>query len=181
MSDLATDYRWRSTTASDINEHLPTFVELVRTLDAQHVIELGTRSGISTVGWLYGLAETGGHLTSIDLSPRPEIDDYDRWTFIQGDDMDEAIVSTLEPAEIVFIDTSHTYEHTVAELERYRHLVKPGGVIVLHDTENRIPLDAPLRPLYPVKRAIKEFVETHGLTWFNYQNNNGLGIIRMGD
>jgi hypothetical protein len=67
----------------------------------------------------------------------------------------------------------------VAELERYRHLVKPGGVIVLHDTENRIPLDAPRRPLFPVKRAIKEFAEANGLDWFNYPNNYGLGIIRM--
>jgi cephalosporin hydroxylase len=179
VTDLATDYHWRSTTASDINEHLPTFVDLVQVLNAQHVIELGTRSGVSTVGWLHGLTATGGHLTSIDLSPRPDLDHYEGWTFIQGDDLDEAIVSALEPAEIVFVDTSHTYEQTVAELERYRHLVKPGGVIVLHDTENRIPLDAPRRPLFPVKRAIKEFAEANGLDWFNYPNNYGLGIIRM--
>ena len=181
MTRLETEYHWASTTPSDINEHLPTFVDLVETLDAQHVIELGTRTGVSTIGWLHGLTVTGGHLTSIDLSPRPDIGDHDRWTFIQGDDLDEAIIVGLAPAEIVFIDTSHTYEQTVAELERYRHLVKPGGVIVLHDTENRIPEDAPPRPLYPVRRAIKEFVKAHELDWFNYPNNWGLGIIRMGD
>lgn len=176
---LAAEFQRLSTSPSDINEHLPTFVELVRTLDAHHVIELGTRTGVSTIGWLHGLVGTSGHLTSIDLSPRPDIGDYDHWTFIQGDDLDPTIVSQLDPADIVFIDTSHLYSQTVKELNVYRWLVRPGGVIVLHDTENRIPEDAPARPLYPVKRAIKEFCEVNGFDWINLPNCWGLGIIRL--
>ena len=179
--NLEADFQRMCRAPSDINEHLLTFVDLVVELDAQHVIELGTRTGISTIGWLWGLTHTGGHLTSVDLDVQPYIGDYDHWTHIQGDDMDPEIIAGLAPAEIVFIDTSHTYDHTAAELEAYSKLVKPGGVIVLHDTENRIPEPAPPRPLFPVRKAIKEFCKAHGLDWLNYPNNYGLGIIRMGD
>lgn len=176
---LESEYRRLCDLPSDINEHLPTFVTLVEAVDARHVIELGTRSGVSTIGWLYSLADTGGHLTSIDLSPRPDIGDHDNWTFIQGDDLDPTILATLDRADIVFIDTSHTYDQTVSELNIYRWLVKPGGLIVLHDTENRTPEDAPPRPLYPVRKAVVEFCEDNGLTWVNMVNCWGLGIIRM--
>jgi len=175
---LEDEYDRLCSTPSDINEHLPRFVDIVTVVNAEHVIELGTRSGVSTIGWLWALEQTGGRLTSVDLSPRPDIGDHDRWTFIQGDDMDPEVFGLLDPAEIVFIDTSHTYDHTAAELEAYIALVKPGGVIVLHDTENRIPEDAPLRPLFPVKKAVIEFCEARGLHWLNLPNNNGLGIIR---
>ena len=179
LLDLEARYNRLRTTPSDINEHLPTFVRLVDELQASHVIELGTRSGVSTIAWLWALTGTEGRLTSIDLSPRPDIGDYDHWTFIRGDDLDPTIVSQLDPADIVFIDTSHLYSQTVKELNVYRWLVRPGGVIVLHDTENRIPEDAPARPLYPVKRAIKEFCEVNGFDWINLPYCWGLGIIRL--
>ena len=180
MTDnLEAEYRRLCAEPSDINEHLPTFVELAAELCAEHVIELGTRSGVSTVGWLWALTGTAGRLTSVDLSPRPDIGEHENWSFIQGDDLDPAIVTRLDPADIVFIDTSHRYGHTVSELNIYRWLVKPGGLIVLHDTENRIPEDAPPRPLYPVKRAVVEFCEANGYEWHNYPNCWGLGVIQM--
>ena len=178
--NLESEYRRLCAEPSDIHEHLPTFVELVETLDAQHVIELGTRTGVSTIAWLYALSRTGGRLTSIDIDERPDIGDHDRWTFIQGDDCDPAITSTLDPADIVFVDTSHLYDHTVRELNIYRWLVKPGGLIVCHDTELPLPIGAPPRPLYPVKVAITEFVEANGYDWLNDPRCWGLGIIRLG-
>lgn len=164
---------------SDINEHLTTFVGLVDELQAEHVIELGTRTGVSTIAWLHALTATGGRLTSIDINERPDIGEYDHWTFVQGDDLDPRIVADLDPAEIVFIDTSHLYEHTVAELNVYRWLVKPGGMIVLHDTELRQPIGAPARPPYPVKTAVVEFCEANDLDWMNVPYCFGLGIVRM--
>jgi cephalosporin hydroxylase len=164
---------------SDIFQHLPTFVDLVVELDAQHVIELGTRTGVSTIAWLYGLEQTGGRLTSVDLDERPDIGDHDHWRFIQGGDLDLTVIGELEPADIVFIDTSHTYRQTLAELNLYRWLTSPGGLMVLHDTELRIPMGAPMRPLYPVKTAIQEFCDEHNFEWSNHTNNNGLGIVRV--
>lgn len=177
---LAAEYERQCATPSDIYLHLPRFVALVEALDAKHVIELGTRTGVSTIAWLYALEQTGGQLTSVDIAPRPPIGQWPNWTFVQGDDLDPAVVGSLEPADIVFIDTSHLYEHTARELRVYRHLVHPGGLIVLHDTLLERPIGAPVRPRFPVRTAIEEFVAEEGLEWRNYPECFGLGVIRMG-
>lgn len=176
---LQGEYERLCATPSDIYLHLPRFVDMVRDLDAQHVLELGTRTGVSTIAWLYGLESTGGVLTSIDIDERPAIGDHEAWTFIQGDDLDPAITSTLAPADIVFIDTSHLYDQTVKELNVYRWLVKPGGVIVLHDTMLERPEGAPLRPRYPVRVAVEEFCDAEGYEWHNIPDCWGLGIIQL--
>lgn len=166
-------------TPSDIYQHLPTFVDLTVGRDVQHVIELGTRTGVSTVAWLAGLEQTGGRLTSVDIDPKPAIADHPSWTFIQGDDCDPAVYETLDPADIVFIDTSHLYGHTLKELHLYRWKVRTPGLIVCHDTELRRPEGAPAFPMFPVRTAIAEFVADTGFRWTNHQNNNGLGIIEV--
>jgi len=175
-------YEGHCRTESDIRGHLPRMVELVESLNAQHVIELGTRSGVSTIAWLHGLAKTGGRLTSVDLDPKPDIGDFDHWTFIQGDDLDPAILDQLEPADIVFIDTSHLYHQTRAELDTYWYKVKPGGVICLHDTELEWPTGAnPADGAYPVKRALMEFVRHHRYQVVNFPDYWGFAIVKVGD
>lgn len=175
---LRDDYQRVCSTPSDIVNHLPRFVALVDELDATTVIELGTRSGVSTVAWLYAL-EGRGQLVSVDLDPAPDIGDHDHWTFIQGDDTDPGVVARLGPADIVFIDTSHLYDHTLTELETYLPMVRPGGRIVCHDTQLRRPEGSPARPLFPVRTAILEFVDREGLKWTEYEDCWGLGIIEV--
>ena len=59
-------------------------------------------------------------------------------------------------------------------------MVRPGGLIVCHDTELPIPEGAPAGdPTYPVKRAIEEFVATTGRRWLNIPDCWGLGIIEV--
>lgn len=175
---LTAEYERVCATDSDIRNHLPRFVALCEELDATHVIELGTRSGVSTIAWLHGL-EGRGRLTSVDIDPAPLIGEFDHWTFIQGNDLD--VIDQLEPADIVFIDTSHLYEHTCAELAAYLPLVKPGGRIVCHDTQLRRPEGSPPRPLFPVRTAIKEFVEREHLQWYEFTDCWGLGVIEIPD
>ena len=176
---LEAEYERLCATPSDINEHLPTFVELVDELQAAHVIELGTRSGVSTIAFLHALEATRGRLTSIDIDERPDIGEWDHWTFIRGDDLDPEITGDLEPADIVFIDTSHFYDQTIKELNVYRWLVKPGGIMVLHDTELPHPIGAPARPAYPVKTAVLEFCEANNLEPMFVPYCWGLGLIRL--
>ena len=177
---VAGEYERLCRTPSDIYLHLPRFVQLVEDTNAQHVIELGTRTGVSTIAWLHALNATGGKLTSVDLDPRPPIGLHDHWQFIQGDDMDPAISGGLDPAEIVFIDTSHHYTHTLKELHVYRWLVKPGGFLVCHDTELPRPEGMPPSdPVFPVKRAIERFVAETGFEWVNVPECWGLGVIRV--
>ena len=175
---LADDYRRVCATPSDIVNHLPRFVALVEELDATNVIELGTRSGVSTIAWLYAL-EGRGTLTSVDLDPAPDIGGHDHWTFIQSDDLAPSCLSMLDPADIVFIDTSHLYEQTIQELNTYADLVKPGGRIVLHDTMLRRPEGSPARPLFPVRTAVEHFTEARDLVWHEYRDSWGLAVIEI--
>lgn len=164
-------------TPSDIVDHLPTFVSLVEELAAQVVIELGTRTGVSTVAFLHALEGTGGRLWSVDVDERPDIGDYPHWTFLRGDDCSPEIFEQLPGhADIVFIDTSHAYQHTCAELNLYRWLVKPGGKILLHDTELPHP-EFVSGKAFPVRRAIEDFCAAEGLTWTNDPRCWGLGTI----
>ena len=176
---LADLYAEQCNTPSDIYLHLPRFVAMVEEMNAQHVIELGTRTGVSTIAWLHALEQTGGRLTSVDIDEQPAIGEWPHWTFIQGDDMDPGIVARLEPADIVFIDTSHLYEHTARELNTYRWLVKPGGLLVLHDTMLERPEGAPPRPRFPVRTAIEEFIRQEGFEWINYPDCWGLALIKV--
>lgn len=177
---LEAEYERLCRTPSDIFEHLPTFVRLCEERNAQHVVELGTRTGVSTVAWLHGLSKTGGRLTSVDIDARPPIGEFDHWTFIQGSDLDPAVFASLDPADIVFVDTSHHYDHTLRELNLYRHLVKPGGLLVCHDTMLPRPEGSPRHdPVFPVRCAIEEFCEAEGLSWTNDERCWGLGVIQL--
>lgn len=176
---LREEYERLCATPSDIYLHLPRFVKMVVDADARHVVELGTRTGVSTVAWLYGLERTGGRLTSVDIDERPAIGDHDHWTFIQGSDLEPAVTDQIDDADIVFIDTSHLYEHTLTELYIYRHFVRPGGRLVLHDTMLERPIGAPLRPRFPVRTAIEEFCAEEGLAWRNIPECWGLGVIQL--
>lgn len=167
-------------TPSDIHEHLPVMVDLVQSLNAQHVIELGTRTGVSTLAWLYGLQTTGGRLTSVDIDVQPPIGEWEHWTFIQSDDTNPDMIASLEPADIVFIDTTHRYLHTLDELRLYMPKVVPGGVMLLHDTELETPLEFPGDTDFPVKRAVEAFTTEHGLEWVHLPNCWGLAIIKIG-
>lgn len=174
-------YQEAVTTPSDIYEHLPKFVALCEFLQAKKVIELGTRGGVSTIAWLFGLEITDGHLWSVDIDPAPELAN-ERWTFIHGDDLDPKVFNALpDSADVVFIDTSHDYQQTLAELHLYKWKVRPGGRIVLHDTELAHPYGLPIRPRYPVKTAVEEFCSEEDLAWENFPNCFGLGIITMSE
>lgn len=160
---------------SDIWFHLPYFKALVEELDATHVIELGVRSGISTIAFLHAL-EGRGTLTSVDVSPHPGWS-WPHWEFIQGSDLD--VVGQMRPADIVFIDTSHLYDHTHAELAAYLPLVKRGGRILCHDTQLEHPAGEPLNRPYPVRSAVSEFCAQHHLVWSEVKDCWGLATIHV--
>lgn len=176
----------------DMYEHLPTFVSAVKEVDAEVVIELGVRYGVSTIGWLYGL-QGQGKLWSVDCSfPIPMTDEYenlldpqgplgvvDYWTFILGYDTWGSVLDALpKEADIVFIDTNHVYEETLLELDLYYPRVREGGRIFLHDTALEVTGNATTpQPPYPVKTAAIEFCEQRGLRFEDNPNCFGLGTI----
>src|SRR5690606_6266574 len=171
---------------SDIREHLPTLHDLAVKLDAETVIELGVRTGVSTVAWLAALQQPGGTLSAVAATAGPPmVTAHQQCRFIQGDDLSDEVLDQLpKQADIVFIDTVHTYDHTTDELLTYWMRVRPGGCIVLHDTavetfDHHLG-DLAGQPPYPVRTAVEDFLAHHeGLEVEWHENCNGLAVIRV--
>jgi predicted O-methyltransferase YrrM len=169
--------RQRATLWSDIYEHVEFLHDFVVERNAQTVVELGVRSGNTTAPFLAAVQKTGGHLWSVDINvPAWPLEFYGRdfATLIVGDDL--AVADQLpDQIDVLFIDTSHHYQHTLDELRLYG---PRSTAILLHDTELEHPYAAPASdPPFPVKVAMIEWCAEVGRSWTNRENCNGLGII----
>lgn len=163
MTRFAVEYEMRCAEHSDIAAHLPRLHETVRAYDKPVVLELGVRSGNSTAALIAAAETVGGHVWSVDVDcPRVPVewDLSPTWTMTQGDDLDPGIVA-MQPAsvDVLFIDTSHAYDHTLAELRCYGPWVKPGGTILMHDTELEAPEAVGPQPPFPVRTAIEAWLD----------------------
>ena len=181
-STLMDDYRQRAEPWSDIQDCLERLYDAAVAYPQVSILELGVRWGTSTAMFLAAAEQAGGHLWSVDIATTPELEQVrerwetsGHWTFIVGNDMD---IDWAGPGwDVLFIDTSHAYDHTLAELRKYVPLVKPGGVVYLHDTKLETPeLVGPTLP-YPVARALDTFCAETGREWVELGAQYGLGKI----
>lgn len=164
---------------SDVIGHLTTFYGEVAKRDNPTVIELGVRGGESTCALLAACHATGGTLYSCDIAaPSVPAEWYTmpEWHFMQGDSVSEAVLSWMpSKADVIFIDTSHTYDQTVKELESYVPRLSKGAIMLMHDTEMEAPLAD--HPTGDVARALDYFSEQTGIKWENRPGCYGLGVI----
>ncbi len=173
---------------SDIQEYLPFLHDTARSYPGVRVLELGTRKGNSTLAFLAAAKDAGGHVWSCDITDVARDPEgmlpwarLPYWTFVRGDDMRPAVRAAL-PAEcdVLFIDTSHTYDHTLAELRAYMSRLAPGGAALFHDTK---VYDWPgygwTGDMPPVARALSDYCEEAGLSWEELPGEYGLGVIRL--
>jgi len=121
-------------------------------------VELGTYRGKSTLCTAGGMQESGvdGHIITIDafdLAPvgraakycRPEYDNVraefnargvgSYITVVKGFTASEAKEYRGDPITFMFIDADHSYLGVKGDFDAWNHLVKPGGEIAFHDTQ----------------------------------------------
>jgi cephalosporin hydroxylase len=168
---------------SDIFQHLPRLRQEVVDRDAKVIVELGVRSARSTVALLAGAEVTGGVVWSVDIAdpyPPEEILGHPSWVFVRGNDL-ELVVEAPEPIDVLFIDTSHTYDQTLAELDVYGPKVRAGGVILLHDIELEHPDAEPTDIAFPVEKAVLAWLEDKPQHGYEHVTGcYGLGVITIG-
>ena len=176
---------------SDINEHLPTLLKYGK--ECEHITELGIRWVSST--WPL-LLSNPKKMISIDIVKHPNIDDVIEfskeynidYTFIESDVLDMEIENT----DLLFIDTLHTYNQLIKELEL--HSIKVSKYIILHDTvtfgnTDEIIYDESSNLIKNqtvtktgLKTAALDFLNSEiGKDWLifeEYFNNNGLLIMK---
>jgi len=123
------------------HEELAAFLAIVADIEPLKVIvEVGAYAG----GTLWAWQQLGDvRVIGVDLPPPgrptgPTVND-EGMTVILGDSHDPATMEQLvtelagEPVDMLFIDGDHTYEGVKADFELYAPLVRPGGIIGLHD------------------------------------------------
>ena len=128
-------------TRSDINEHISILHDLAK--ECASVTEIGIRDVVSTWGCLQGLSESPygpRSYVGIDISspPQSKLLLAERlakkkgisFRFICANDMNIEI----EPSDMLFIDSLHTYCHLTYELEKFSP--KIHKFIAMHDTSD---------------------------------------------
>ena len=128
----AVDLRDWAIANRDMAPHIATLTAYAK--QAQTIVEFGVRNAVSTWAFLDGLPEDG-RMWSVDIVESrvpPRVYTDPRWTYIVGNDVDPKIRAILpDHADLLFIDTSHEYQQTVAELK-----LAPSfspHVILMHD------------------------------------------------
>jgi predicted O-methyltransferase YrrM len=180
---LEAEYESRRSVWSDIGGHLEFLHDRAAAVPGARVLELGVRWGTSTAALLYGVERVGGHLWSVDLQA-PTVPSWwpltGRWTLTVGDDLDPAVLAAQpDGVDLLLLDTSHDYQHTLAELRAYVPKVKPGGLVCCHDTELEAPDLVEPQPPYPVARALDTYCAEAGLAWVNRPHSYGMGVIEI--
>ena len=173
------DFAQRCAAPSDIRDHLPRLYAEACRYPNVRVLELGVRSGNSTSAFLAAAEEVDGTVHSVDLVFPNVPADYitsPRWFVSTGDDL--ALEPTLPDCDVLFVDTSHHLDHTLAELRAFWPHVAPGGVVLLHDTELEHPEQVPADdPPFPVRVAVETFCAEVGATPEFVPGCHGLGVI----
>lgn len=177
LNDL---YTQRKNAGTDISEHMPRLKAFAELTQARNIVELGVRSGNSTLAFLIALRVTVSHLYSVDIDPiegdlKQFVGRIGQWDFRQQDDIPYPPFFP-EQADIIFIDTSHELEQTRKEIMTYWPHLAPKGVMLFHDT------DMKANPHFGVTPAIVEFCYHHP-DWQTHfwDNNNGLGVLFRGE
>lgn len=162
-------YQQHCVSPSDIQHHLP----LLYSLAHGSVLELGTRSGVSTAALLAGVEAHGGKVVSVDIDERSGqvAADHPLWSFWHGSSTDpnmaQDIATYAGPFSLILVDTEHNLNQARAELALWGPHVAPGGTICMHDPET-----------FPgVRRAATEFATAHGWGITFVLPNNGMAVI----
>jgi len=131
--NLEAEYQLALTTPSDIFLHLPALRALAD--EVGHVTEMGTRLAVSTRAFLASKAKT---IRAYDLGIHAGVEELFVQARSEGKDATITQANVLEIeielTDLLFIDTLHTYDQCLAELNR--HAKRVNRYLVFHDTES---------------------------------------------
>lgn len=131
MKEIYDTYHQLCNTVSDINEHLPVLKRYAE--ECEHVTEMGVRWVTST--WAF-LAAKPKAVVCYDIARHPNVSKAVKaaancnisFKFILAD----VLKVDIEPTDLLFIDTLHTYEQL--KLELALHARNVNKYLIFHDT-----------------------------------------------
>lgn len=131
-----------------LSDHLSSIFFFALNAKPKLMVELGTRGGDSTSVLLAVASLTDAVLLSIDIRDCKQLNlpFSEHWSFIKADDVafglhgfgDWCVDHAIEPKiDLLFVDTSHEYEHTKMEIEVWSKHLSSNGTMIFHDTNLR--------------------------------------------
>lgn len=140
-------FSWMGRPIIQLPEDMVRIQEVIHAVQPDVIIETGVAHGGSLVYYAsLCKAMDRGRVIGIDIEIRPhnrrEIEAHplvDRIQLVEGSSIDPAVVSKVRgmvrPGEsvLVLLDSCHSRQHVLAELEAYGPLVTPGSYIVATD------------------------------------------------
>lgn len=118
---------------------------LVESINAKHVVEIGTSNGYSGIWLALALRTTGGRLTTYEIDSRRAAlarDNFRRAgvehlvTLVEGDAHVE-VIKLRDPIDFLFLDADKS--GYLDYLTKLLPLVRPGGLIVAHNMRSPAP------------------------------------------
>lgn len=173
---LRASYQYAVRKSSDINEHLPLLSFLAEQCD--HVTEFGVRTGESTLAFLHGLrGKHDARLRSYDINDDYNVNQFHSmtltdWVFVLASTL---TIPKIEPTDLLFIDTLHSYTQVSQELALHGDQAKRW--IAFHDTWTFGATGD--NGGEGINKAIQEFMNARP-EWrvvYHTHRNNGLTVI----
>jgi predicted O-methyltransferase YrrM len=139
------EIRRRSLVPTDFSDHLATLFTEGMICKPKLIVELGTRGGESTFVLERVASLCQAFFVSVDIEDCSGSSAYAQWRFVKKDDIQFAAEFSawcqkepINPSiDLLFIDTSHKYEHTVKEINSWFPWLSPRAKVIFHDTNLR--------------------------------------------
>lgn len=180
-----------------IRSEIIRLLEIVKAKKPRTILEIGTAKG-GTLFLFSKVAQEGARILSLDMPGLPGEVFFRKWraNFFRsfGEEKTKIMLYWLnshsnksferiksaigkEMLDVLFIDGDHSYEGVRKDFEMYSKLVKPGGIVAMHDIvkhppEAKCDVDLFFHELEK-KYNTERIVEDEDQGW------GGIGIIRM--
>lgn len=133
--------RWLGVRVTKCPLDLWIYQELIAELRPDLIVETGTFEG----GSAFYLASCmdlvqHGRLITVDVEDQPNRPEHPRITYLAGSSVDPDVLEVVrrEASEassvLVILDSDHSRDHVLAELQLYSPLVTPGSYLIVEDT-----------------------------------------------
>ncbi len=140
LDNILENQRFRNVPPSDGR----LFRLLTESMDAKHVVEIGTSTGYSAIWFGMALKKTGGKLTTFEINAQRAAAARENFekagmadiiTVVEGN-AHEKVKELKEPIDILFLDADK--EGYIDYLNKLLPLIQPGGLIIAHNITPRM-------------------------------------------